>query len=262
METSILENVIRQVIEDSIQKGALGVALVGSITRDEADVYSDVDFHLLVAESPAERRQLFYIEERLISVLLDSVDHKEKTFADPQVALWNLLAIRDARIVHDPERILASLQDRARAFQWESVQHLVPSRISKTLFHTVELLHKLMGGLLHNNGEKAHLATLALSWNMTEIAALAHGILIPSENRFWSTVHTAVPDVEWRTCQTVTLGLEGETIRARGRAALRLYRRTFECFNHHMQPEHLAVIQRGVQLLDDFLRQHPEDLTS
>lgn len=261
MDALMIEPLIQKVIEETVQAGGLGVALVGSRSRGEADLYSDVDFHVLVAQPPQEHRQLFYQEGKLVSVLLDHLEHKEKTFADPHLALWNMHAIRDARIVHDPERILASLQDRARAFQWESVQHLVPSRISNRLFHAVELLHKVMGGLLQNNEEKVHLATLALSWNMNETAALAQGTLIPSENRFWSTVRDAVPDADWKRVQAATLGLQGESVQIRGRAALQLFQRTFECFGHHVQPEHRTLIQEGLQLLSDFSQQDLETVS-
>lgn len=218
----------------------LAVVLVGSAARGQADQYSDLDFHVIVAAGrPPD--QVFYRGGRLVTVSFIDQAHAERTLADPKAALWGVLAARQARMLHDPQGWYADYQRRAWAFTWSAVEAGASALISQHLSGSAEAAHKMVGGLTSGQLERALYAAHGALRAMAEVSALARGHLIESENRYWSTVRDHEPDPLWRALFWSALGFGSESPEGRALAAARLYARSVQLFEGHLRPADRAV---------------------
>ena len=66
--------------------------------------------------------------------------------------------------------------------------------ISRDLAELSEEVHKVLGGLQREDFEKGVYAAFGLTLGLAHVSALANGALIPTENRYFSTVRAAEPD--------------------------------------------------------------------
>lgn len=236
-----------------VQEGADAVVLLGSVARQEDVAYSDLDIHALFETPPQDHQRIFYLADRLVAIGFVRWDHKEQAFRDPQTALWNIAGIQQSRILHDPEGRFAALQERAFAFDWSTLQEECSSSMGSRFYNLIEECHKIMGGLTTHNPEKCFFALEGLRWSLAEMGALASGVLIETENRYFSSIRDAHPDPEWRHHFDVTVGVTGMDPFDRGVAGLKLYLRSFELYGHHMQEAHQNTVLQAVQTVRDFL---------
>ncbi|BDP42993.1 hypothetical protein DAETH_29620 [Deinococcus aetherius] len=207
------------------EEGVLAVFLAGSHARGEANEHSDVDVEVLVSSEAQVRNATLYRDGLLFSVGRSTVAHRERAFTDPQTALWNLTALRTGVPLHDPDGVFADLQGRARAFGWASFEEAARARAAHLLAGAVEDVHKVMGGLSRGDDAKVAYACLSLTFELGDAALLETGTLIPTENRYLTLARDAWPDPAWRSAYGTLVGLTGEVVRARGRAALTAFGR-------------------------------------
>ena len=113
-------NFIKDVIaEHQDDPNTLSIALIGSGSRGELDVFSDLDIHIVVRdERPADR--MFY-RDRLVNINFLDKENREAMFTDPWKAMWNVAAAREAQILFDPDGWYTNLQQRAKTFTWQLV---------------------------------------------------------------------------------------------------------------------------------------------
>ena len=227
----------------------LSIVLTGSSVRGEMDAYSDLDIHVVVrGKRPPD--QMLVLENRLVNINVMDAENRESMLTDPWKAMANIAAARDARILFDPDGWYASLQERAKRFSWQTVAKDAAVAISWVLAENAEIAQKVLGGLTTGNHEKALYATVVLLTRLTDVAALANGVLSNSENRLWSTVRDAEPDTIWKNLFWVALGFNAETVTARAEAALSLYSRSVTLYQTKLLPEHLQVIQHAYRLIE------------
>ncbi|MGL4610923.1 MAG: nucleotidyltransferase domain-containing protein [Trueperaceae bacterium] len=178
-----LESLLTELKQDN---NALSIVLIGSGSRNELDAYSDLDIHIIVrSERPPDR--MFYQDGRLVTINFWDKANRELMFTDPWYTIKNLGAVKEALILYDPKDWYRTLQQRARSFIW----------VSWVLAENAEEIQKILGGLSKNNFEKALHATTRLMLSSSNVAALTHGVLCNSENKFWSSVRDAEPDEVW-----------------------------------------------------------------
>lgn len=228
----------------------LSIVLIGSGSRGELDVFSDLDIHVVVrGERPADR--MLYRENRLIMINFLDKENREAMLTDPWKAVWDLAAAREAKILFDPDDWYKDLQQRARAFTWQLVAKDADIAVSWVLAENAEIAQKILSGLSSDNLEKTLYATVYLMQNLTNVAALANGVLCNSENRFWSMVRDSEPDSKWKTLYWTALGLASESVALRAKSALHLYRRSVKLYQQKLLPEHVPITQHVCNLILD-----------
>jgi predicted nucleotidyltransferase len=228
----------------------LSVVLIGSGARNELDAYSDLDI-LVVVRGKRPSAQMYYLENRLVNVYFVDTENRESMLHDPWKAMSNIAATREAQILFDPDGWYANLQKRAKNFSWKTVKKDADLAISWVLTENAEIVQKILGGLSNNNLEKALHATVTLLNSLTDIGALANGVLSNSENRFWSAVRDAEADAIWKELFWTALGFDAESVTTRAKATLGLYSRSFELHQAKLLPEHLKVVQHVCSLIAD-----------
>jgi predicted nucleotidyltransferase len=241
---NLLETIVDEFEHDN---NTLSVVLIGSGSRGELDVFSDLDIHVVVrGDRPPNR--IFYREGRLVTINFVDCANREAMLTDPWMALRNLAAAREAQILFDPDLWYEDLQQRARAFTWQKVSKEADRVVSYVLAENAEEVQKILGGLRNNQLEKTLYATTGLVLSLSNVSALANGVLCNSENRFWSAVRDAENDPEWKMLYWRVLGFDGESITTRANAALRLYNRSSLLYQAKLLPQHIPIIEH-VRLL-------------
>ena len=244
---NLLEGVIAEYQHDP---NTLSIVLIGSGSRGELDVFSDLDIHIVVrGERPADR--MFYRENRLVIINFVDKENRESMLTDPWKAIWNIAAAREAQIFFDPDGWYADLRRRAETFTWKLVSKDADIAVSWVLAENAEIAQKILSGLSRNDLEKTLNATVYLLQNLTSVAALANGVLCNSENRFWRMVRDNEPDSEWKTLYWTALGLASESVTLRAESVLRLYSRSAVLYRQKLLPEHLPIIEHVCNLISD-----------
>jgi hypothetical protein len=213
----ILEQLVYSLKQDS---NVLSLVLIGSGSRNELDEFSDLDIHVIMRGGERPPDQIFYRDNRLVNINFLDKANREAMFTDPWYTLKNLAAVREAKIFYDPEGWYKDLQQRARAFTWQQVAKDADIAVSYVLAENVEEIHKILSGLSRGDLEKTLYALTGFMLAISNVAALANGVLCNSENKFWRMVRDAEPDETWKNLYWIVLGLNGESVETRAQAAL------------------------------------------
>ncbi len=251
----------------------LGVALLGSYARGEATPYSDVDMVRFAEREPAimgnpfsgERYTLRLIDDRIVSVSTTSLAAKRAELAQPDGAVWAVEGLRQARILLDRDGSLAALLAEARAFKWAPLQPAANAYASELLLGLAEEAGKIMSGLARGDDAVCAYGALGLLSALVRAVVVQRGVLLRSENTFFSQPQEAVGrNSAWAQALRIAAGFEavaaadtpaGQTtpIQARARATLRLYRETAALLDPIIRPADRAVIAQTLRLLDAFV---------
>lgn len=242
---NLLENITVDLKRDP---NTLSVVLIGSGSRGELDTYSDLDIHVIVrGERPPD--QIFYQDNRLVNINFLDRANREAMFTDPWNTLKNLAAAKEAQILYDPDGWYTDLQQRAKAFTWQSVQHEADVAVSWVLAENAEMIHKILSGLSKRDLEKTLYATVELVQSLTDVSALANGVLCNSENHFWRAVHDAETDPEWKNSYWTSLGFGSESVVTRAEATLQLYQRSRVLYRAKLLPQHISILNHVCSLI-------------
>ncbi|ADV66384.1 nucleotidyltransferase domain-containing protein [Deinococcus maricopensis] len=230
------------------ERGTRAVLLVGSHARGDHDPYSDLDLQVLTDNEDAPHTQLSMHGDTLVTISRATPHAREAAFTDPTTAAWNILPLRTAQPLHDPDGVYATLRARAEAFTWASVVGAAHARMRERLTHSAEQALKILGGLTRPDPEKALFAAHGLAWAMAETSILAHGALIPTENRYLRTAHDAEPDPQWRAAFWDAFGFTPLNATGRARAALHLYTRALHLHGHHLTNDERRITAHVTRL--------------
>ncbi len=243
-------NLIKDIIaEHQDDPNTLSIVLIGSGSRGELDVFSDLDIHIVVrGKRPADR--MFYLD-RLVNINFLDKENRESMLTDPWKAIWNVAAAREAQILFDPDGWYTNLQQRAKAFTWPLVAKDADIAVSWVLAENAEIAQKILSGLSRNDFEKTLSATVYLLQNLTNVSALVNGVLCNSENRFWSMVRDSEADSEWKTLYWTALGFSGESVTLRAKSALYLYSRSAALYREKLLPQHMPIVEHVCNLVSD-----------
>jgi predicted nucleotidyltransferase len=241
----VLEPILEELKQD---KNTLSIVVIGSFSRGEEDSFSDVDTQVIVKED-RPRDRIFYLENRLININFLSKENRESALHDPWMAICNLSAIREAKILFDPEGWYTDLQQRARSFNWKDVKQAADLSVSWIMAENAEIVQKILGGLQNGNPEKILRATVDLVSGLTDASALANGVLANSENRFWSSVRDSHADSTWKILFWKALGFSEESIITRANAALDLYDKTTTLYFDRLLENHKFIAQKACEFI-------------
>ena len=135
----------------------LGVGLVGSFSRGEGQPHSDVDLDFFLPYSPPKGPDRYRLHRRsghLVSLKRIGLEDQRAELSQPENAIWAVPGIRQMKILHDPQGLLAALQAEAQQFCWSRLAGEADFYVSYQLMHTAEAVYKVMGGIEQHNPSK------------------------------------------------------------------------------------------------------------
>lgn len=230
----------------------IGIGLTGSYARGTETPYSDLDLVRFVREMPESGTyQLRVVDGKLVSLSTTTIERKRADLSTPSEAIWAVQALRQMQIIKDSEGALAALQQEAFMFEWTLLQEQANQHASDELFGLAEEAHKLMTGLHQDNEVVYTYAAMLLTMFLPRIVAVQRGLLLVSENEYFSAVGEAVGrDSAWTRAHRTAAGFDqpAPDNHRRALAALELYRETAALTV--IRPEHREVIEQAVRLID------------
>lgn len=233
-----------------------GIILGGSHARGDATPYSDIDIACFVKDGllPAPKH-FFYRDSYLVSVASKSIAAIREETVRPNKAIFVVPGLRGARILLDKDGSVGALLRDIEAFAWEPLQPAANRYASYNIMELAEQVHKVLSEALKGNDLALAYATAKLLSGLTEAVAVQRGVLVTSDNTYYSQVEAAA-GAEWAQHHRIGAGVDvaevgGATLAtARALAAVRLYRETVRLLRHSMDPAHLAVAERAVQIAE------------
>jgi predicted nucleotidyltransferase len=227
----------------------IGIGLTGSYARGDETPYSDIDLLRFVREMPESGTYQLQADGRLISLSTTTIERKRADLSTPSEAIWAVQGLRQMQIIKDSEGALASLQQEAVDFQWPPLQEAANQHASGELMGLAEEAHKLMTGL-HQGSEAVYTyAAMLLTMFLPGVVAVQRGLLLTSENEYFSAVGEAVGrGSAWTTAHHTAVGFDQPLSdnRRRALAALDLYRETAALIDSVIRPEHRQVIEQAI----------------
>lgn len=236
----------------------VAVALAGSYARGDATHWSDVDIIRYAATMPAsteERYTLAIRDGRLVSVSTTTIAAKQTEMTQPEVAIFAVPGLRQARILRDPSGALADLHQQARDFTWEPLRAAASVYASETVMGQAEEAHKLLGALNRRDESATLYAAQGAVLGLTRAVAVGRGVLVESENSYYRQVWEAAGlDSTWTRYHRIAAGIVTDASHtpptvAIGRAALHLYRETAHLLWPLLLSSHLPVIEATLEAI-------------
>jgi len=224
----------------------VAMVLAGSAARNVATAYSDIDLAHIMPEGYAGPEKSFhYRDGRLISVSMRPMTWWRRAGTQPERAIFLVPAMRDARILLDPDgefrRYLRELQD----FSWTPLQPAANRFAGAALAAQAETVHKVLSALVRNEGLFESVAPLTL--DLTQIVAVQRGALIETSAQYMHSVRQAAGDTsDWSRFHRLATAqprpnAPSTTLRAQGLAVLHLYLETFRMIEDIMLPDRHAL---------------------
>ncbi len=246
------EAFLNSVVDEFVTTDIVAVALAGSYARGDATHWSDVDIIRYATTMPGVsegRYTLAFRDWRLVSVSTTTIAAKQADMNRPEVAIFAVPGLRQARILHDPSGALAALHQQARDFTWEPLRAAASAYASEMVMGQAEEAHKLLGALNRRDESATLYASHGAVAGLTRAVAVGRGVLIESENSYYRQVQEAAGrDSPWTRYHRIAAGFVVDASHklpadAIGIAALDLYCETARLLRPLLLPRHLPVIQ-------------------
>ena len=264
-------------IEEWKTGATVAFALLGSYARGDAGPFSDVDVVRFVSDDKHEaepRSFLIGVEEGkragecraparsfhhqwLVVRSTITPNQVESWFSDPGQAVGVIDGLRRGRALWDPDDVFASIQQRARRFEWtQTLQEKADLLAGKELVGWIEEAHKGLEGLRRNDTGRLLNARFGLSWGLSWVMRVHGGVLTTSDNTFYDDVINSVgPESRWAWLLRRAFGAANESdgalfsLREEVLAGLWLYCETFELLKEALPRKDYPLISATVRLI-------------
>lgn len=212
----------RRLADELMARGAIGVALVGSVAAGTDHPDSDLDLLALVSEH--RPHEYFTRGGRLVSLSwLTPDDARTSMYRPPDKVIFNVPGWRSAVPLADPEHVVRDLVEEANGWSWDPIAEECDARVADELTGLAEEVSKVVGLLGSGEPRGAAVNRSVLVLRLAGAMALRRRLLCPSENRLWDLVADA-EGPQWAAAQDAALGLDPVATHRDGcLAALRLY---------------------------------------
>jgi hypothetical protein len=246
------EAFLKRLVTELAVADTVAIALAGSYARGDATRWSDIDIIRYATTMPVaseERYTLAIRDGRLVSVSTTTIAAKQVEMARPEVAIFAVPGLRQARILHDPSGTLAALHQQARDFVWEPLRAAASAYASEMVMGLAEETHKLLGALSRGDESATLYAAHGALLGLTRAVAVGLGVLIESENSYYRQAQdSAGADSAWTRYHRLAAGFVVDASHklpadAIGIAALNLYCETARLLRPLLLPRHLPVIE-------------------
>lgn len=199
---------------------ARAVALTGSIATGTDHPDSDIDL-IALTETPRET-EIRSVEGRMVTIGWKSLDEVEAAFAHPWEAGAAVPAWRTARILSDPEGLLARVKATAEAWDWTRIAAEADRWAADGIVGLAEEVHKVCGMLDTGKVRAAAANRALLALQLPGLLAAADRILYRTENDLWDLVCEAEGEA-WAIAWDAATGVMPTDPADACRAGLRLY---------------------------------------
>ncbi len=212
-------DVAEAVAAEMSDRGALGVALMGSYARGEESAYSDLDV-VAIGTGDASMR---VIDGVLVSQSWISLEAVRTGWQSPGDVGQVVPGWRSARPLLDNEDLVAQVKREAARWRWADLGDASDRWVAEQLVGYSEEVLRLVGHLQRGNQLPAAVMRNVLSNRMAWVASVHLHLLYETENKLWDLVADELGD-DWLCDQRTALGIDAG-LEASCVAALNLYER-------------------------------------
>jgi len=251
------DHIIQSLVARFNRPGVFGMAIAGSYSRGQQDVYSDVDLDIFVDKLPDDSYTLQIFDGKLISLKYVKVQDEYDSLKNPRNAIWAAAGLSKLQIVLDEKGEIAKLKQAAIDFSWNDLQDAADKFAIEELMGCAEEAHKIMSGLLQKRESKVIYAAWGLFKNLAEAVAVQAGLMIETENRYLEIIMEHVGlNHPWTRAFRLSFGFDTKpdepAWKTRGESTLELYQQTALLFKHLSWGKHQEVIENTLQLIEEF----------
>jgi hypothetical protein len=247
-----------------IVPGVRAIALLGSRATGTHGRFSDIDFWRLTENETVGAVRSHFYGDVLVNVSDATLTAAETWFSDPVIATDAIAGVRNARIIHDPHGEFAALQRRAVNFVWnDDLKIRAIEYTGKQMVGWIEEAFKGLSGLEYNDAGRMLSARHGLSWGLTTVMRVFHGVLAGGDNDVvkWPARQFGAGD-EWTRLQSRAFGVSSNndvtTLREQVIAGLKLYLLTAKVVSPSLLPEHRDKVAVAVRIIDAAMNEMPK----
>ncbi len=247
---ALFDNIVEAIRTDN----TVAIVLTGSFARGDATEFSDIDLFHYVDTLPADvdKYAIRYEDDILISVSTATIESEQAKLQRPDTAIWAVEGVRQARLLFDPQGRFEALQQQAYDFVWtDELQAQANHLASRLLMDDGEEARKILTGLSKANNSIILYATYGLVLGLSKTIAIQQLLLLKSENEYFQRIREAIQShTELAYHYDLAVGFSsvsvdnGNPVRMRGIALLRLYEYTADFLADTIQDEHRTTIEK------------------
>ncbi len=237
----------------------MGITLAGSHIRGDSTPYSDVDLACWVPDTMKQPlKRMVYRDGHLVSIGFKKGIDVRRSLTLPYLAIWVGASLQTPgvrRTLLDKDGSVTSLMQDIANFRWEPLQESANFFASDWLMLYTEMAHKMLSELSKNNDLGIASASEKLLSHLTEVVAVQRGVMIKTDSTYYLQVEAkAGLDSAWtiyhRQLAGVDIPSNMRPVKARGIAALHLYRETVKLLWDILLPAHREVIEQTLAIID------------
>ncbi|MCD4752877.1 MAG: nucleotidyltransferase domain-containing protein [Anaerolineaceae bacterium] len=227
---------LKPILDDFDHPDINGIMLMGSFARGTAHQHSDIDILRLIPEGDNEKIPhggTFYYQDHLL-IISDIIQTEvEKNFTLPGRICDSIHGFRSMKPLIDRNGMLEKIKIRADQFEWTpKLKKKAHENVSKQMVGWIEEVHKGLNGLETNHIGRLINARFGLSWGLSNVIKIYHGILLTSDNGIYEDIENYLgKDTDWCLQRNQAFGIMDKStmpvsIQQQIQAGLRLYQLT------------------------------------
>lgn len=255
LSDDFLNGLIAEIDTDDI----VGITLAGSHIRGETTPFSDVDLACWVPDTMKQPpKRMVYRDGQLVSIGFKKGGDVRRSLTLPYLAIWVGASLQTPgvrRTLLDKDGSVTALMQDIANFRWKPLQESANAFASEWLMLYTEMAHKVLSELSKNNDPGIAYACEKLLSHLTEVVAVQRGVMIKTDSTYYLQVEEAAGlDSDWTTYHRQVAGVDIPSnmhpVKARGIAALHLYRETGKLLWDILVPAHREVIEQTLAVIN------------
>jgi hypothetical protein len=257
---SLSDDFLNALIAEIDTVDIVGITLAGSHIRGDATQFSDVDLACWVPDMMKQPlKRMVYRNGHLVSIGFKKGVDVRRSLTLPYLAIWVGASLQTPgvrRTLLDKDGSVTALMHDIATFRWEPLQGSANFFASDWLMLMTEMAHKVLSELTKDNDLGIAYACEKLLSHLTEVVAVQRGVMIKTDSTYYQQVEEAAGlDSDWTTYHRQVAGVDIPSnmhpVKARGIAALHLYRETVKLLWDILVPEHREVIEQTLDVIGD-----------
>jgi len=218
-----MEDFIVEYIEKLTLTDYKGIGLIGSYANSTQKKWSGVDLICIVDEPKCNKIEIF--KNTYFSIKYYIEEDFEAYIKNPSLQLNGLDALKQTRIIYDPDNHLEKIKNIFEEFSASSVDREKSLYLAKTKYvGYIEEAQKALQGLMDKHNGKMLNGLYGLSYGMFHVIRLRDYTSINSDNDFYEGVLNSLDDKDpIKLLAPQAFGLEPTTLEDQVEAGLELF---------------------------------------